>query len=141
VDPSPRDFDVSELRGVSRANGHCGLSHQVEDLNSLPGTGYRSGVNAYLDAGQQADRRWAGLSTHRECVGGDGGRHTHFLRLRATLPLTQSELVCRRCVPHAGDLSDRETDDASCAMKSWSGNDGINRDRVALPKNDNIHAE
>ena len=38
-------------------------------------------------------------------------------------------------------LSDRETDGASYTVKRWSDNDGIDRDQVALPKNDNLHAE
>ena len=38
-------------------------------------------------------------------------------------------------------LSDGETDGASYTIKAWSDNDGIDRDQVALPKNDNLHAE
>ena len=38
-------------------------------------------------------------------------------------------------------LSDRKTDGASYAIKPWSGNDGVDKDRVALPKDDNLHAE
>ena len=38
-------------------------------------------------------------------------------------------------------LSDRETDGASYTVKPWLDNGGIDRDQVALPKNDNLHAE
>jgi len=57
-----------------------------------------------------------------------------YLRLRASLSVDD---VARTYE----SLSDRETDGASCTIKRWSDNDGMDRDQVALPKNDDLHAE
>ena len=57
-----------------------------------------------------------------------------YLRLRASLPIDDVTRTYE-------SLSDRETDGASYTIKPWSDNDGIDRDQVALPKNDDLHAE